>query len=389
MPAKSPSLRFLTPFVIVTFFSLVCYAIFASPPQSHRKPAKTIAPSVEVITTSPANHNITISAQGLITAPNKALSLIPQVPGVIVKTHQNFIPGGLIPAGDIILQIEQTDFKILLSEALAKLALAKASLTIEQGQQRLAKREFSLNDTFFVDDGENKALALRMPQLKQAQAQVQLAQNAVEKAHISLQRTNLTLPYDARVLSINSTTGELINQQKPVAVLTKENERWLELKFAANNIDRVTARTLKNKGSLVTFSLNNKEYQGEVISLLADLVNSTRMSGAIVDVKNFKQKPGEKRNSSLLIGTHISASITAGKINNAYAIPREALINNKHVYVVDKHKLLRSRKAILKWQSDEKVIVDIKLEANDQVITSKVFGIVAGTKVKSIKQVNL
>ena len=257
------------------------------------------------------------------------------------------------------------------------------------GQQRLAKREFSLNDTLFVDDGENKALALRMPQLKQAQAQVQLAKNAVEKANISLQRTNLTLPYDARVLSITNTTGELIPQLNPVAVLTKANERWLELKFSAKNIDRVTPRTLKNKGSLVTFSLNNKEYQGEVISLLDDLVKSTRMSGAIVEVNNLKQKSGKKLNSSLLIGAHISASITAGNINNAYKIPRAALINNKHVFVVDKHQRLASRKAILKWQSEDKVIVDITLEANDQIITSQVFGIVAGTKVNAIKHVNV
>jgi len=388
MRAKFLNFRLLIPFIIITFFSLVCYAIIASPEQSHRKAAITIVPSVEVSDTIAANHKVAISAQGLIIAPNKAISLLPQVSGVIVKAHKNFIPGGFIPAGNSIVEIEQTDFKILLSEAQAKLTLAEVSLTIEQGQQRLAKREFFLNDTLFVDDGENKALALRVPQLHRAQAQVQLAKSAVEKAQISLQRTNLSLPYAVRVLSINAATGELITQQKAVALLTKANERWLELKFPAKNIDRVKARTHKNSGSLVTFSVNNQEYQGEVISLLADLVNSTRMSGAIVEVKDLKPKLAERNNNALLIGAHVSASIMAGNIKNAYAIPRAAFINNKEVFVVDKYQYLRSRKAVLKWHSEDKVIVDIKLEANDKIITSQVFGIALGTKVKPIKQAN-
>jgi multidrug efflux pump subunit AcrA (membrane-fusion protein) len=389
MLAKISNLRIISPLFIITFFALVCYAIFASPPQSKRNAVKLIAPSVGVVTTKPMDHPVTIAAQGLIIAPHRAISLMPQVSGLIVNTHQNFIPGGLIPAGNHIVQIEQTDFKILLNEAQAKLSLAIASLTIEQGRQRLAKKEFALNDTNFVDDGENKALALRAPQLKQAQAKVQLAKNDVSKAQISLQRTNLSLPYDARVLSITTTTGEFIGLQKTIAVLTKANERWLELKFPAKYIDRLRAKTAKSKGSLVTFTLNNKSYQGEVISLLADLVNSTKMSGAIVEVKSLNPNADQQYKTSLIIGTHISATIAAGIINKAYSIPRRSFINNKQVYVVDKNQQLQSRIAALKWEFDNKAIVDIDLEENDQIVTNQIFGIVPGSKVNAIEQVKL
>ncbi len=383
------NLGILSAVCFIMLFSLALYAIFSSPPQSARAQVIRIAPSVEVITANALDHPVTITAQGLVIAPNKAISLTPQVSGLIIKTHQQFILGGLIPAGDSIIQIEQTDFKIGLNEAEAKLSLAIASLSMEQGQQRLAKKEFELNDRKFVDDGENKALALRAPQLKQAKAQVQLAKNAVTKAEISLQRTNLVLPYDARVLSITATVGEFINQQQAIAVLTKANERWLALKFPAKFIDRLTIRTPEKEGSLVSFHSNNQAYQGEVISLLADLVSATKLSGAIVNVKKLKQTTGEDFKSSLLIGTHISATITAGVINNGYAIPREALINNNHVYVVDKNQHLQSRVTTLKWESKHKAIVAINLEEHDKIITGQVFGLITGTKVKAIEQVNL
>ncbi|MFT5758815.1 MAG: RND family efflux transporter MFP subunit [Alteromonadaceae bacterium] len=393
MLVKTIKLRILAYLVIVTFFSFVCYAILSSPQQSQRKPSVAIAPSVEVISTTSRNHSVTIAAQGLIVAPNKAISLIPQVSGIITITHQNFILGGFIPAGEPIVRIEQTDYTIALDEAQAKLTLAQASLTMEQGQQRLAKKEFKLNDNKFIDDGNNKSLALRVPQLKQAQARVQLAQSEVEKARVSLKRTNLTIPYDVRILSINTTIGELINQQTAVAVLVKANKRWLALKFKAKDIDRLSARTADKKGSFVNFYLNKQTYQGEVISLLADLVSSTKMAGAIVEIIPFlspsTMDEDAKLESPLLIGTHISATIAAGTINDAYAIPIEALINNKQVFIVDSTQLLQSRPAKLQWQSKDKVIVDIKLNANDQIVTSQVFGIATGTKVNAIKRIEL
>lgn len=389
MLVKTFKLRMLTPLVIVTFFSFVCYAIFSSPEQSQRKPSVTIDPSVEVIPTISGNHSVTIAAQGLIVAPNKAISLIPQVSGVIAKIHPNFMLGGFIPAGEAIVKIEQTDYQIALDEAQAKLTLALASLTMEKGLQRLAKKEFKLNENKFIDDGENKSLALRVPQLKQAQAQVQLAQIDVEKAKLSLKRTHLTLPYDVRILSINTTIGELINQQTAVAVLVKAKKRWLALKFKAKNIDRLSARTSNEKGSFVNFYLNKQTYQGEVISLLADLVSSTKMGGAIVEVTPSTTDENTKLKSPLLIGTHISATIAAGTIHDAYAIPIGALINNKQVLVVDSHQLLQSRPAKLQWQSKGKVIVDLQLKANDQIVTSQVFGIATGTKVNAIKRIEL
>jgi RND family efflux transporter MFP subunit len=389
MLVKTFKLRMLAPLVIVTFFSFVCYAIFASPLQSQRKPSVTIAPSVEVIPTISENHSVTIAAQGLIVAPNKAISLIPQVSGVIAKAHPNFILGGFIPAGESIVKIEQTDYKIALDEAQAKLTLALASLTMEKGQQRLARKEFTLNENKFIDDGENKSLALRGPQLKQAQAQVQLAQIDVEKAQISLKRTNLTLPYDVRILSINTTIGELINQQTAVALLAKANKRWLALKFKAKDIARLSARTVDETGSLVNFYLNKQTYQGEVISLLADLVSSTKMAGAIVEVTPSTSDGNSKFESPLLIGTHVSATIAAGSIDDAYAIPIGAMINNKQVLVVDSNQLLQSRPAKLQWQFKDKVIVELQLNANDQIVTSQVFGIATGTKVNAIKRIEL
>jgi multidrug efflux pump subunit AcrA (membrane-fusion protein) len=387
MSLQKSNLRILSSLALITFFTFTCYAIFSSPPQSDRKPPNKIDPSVEVIKTEQTDHQVTISAQGLITASNKTITLASQVSGVIAKTHSNFIPGGLIPAGEVIVQIDQTDFEIALSDAQAKLILAKESLKLEQGQQRLAKREFALNNNMFVDDGENKALALRVPQLRKVQAQVLLAQNDVKKAEVSLQRTRLILSYDSRVLSVFKTQGELTNQQTSVGVLTKANEHWLELKFRAKNMGRLVTRTTESSGALVTFNINNKRYHGEVISLLADLVNATKMSGVIVEINMRSLIESEAANSALLIGTYISATIAAGTIHNAYAIPRESLINNQGVFVVDKNRLLQSRPATLKWESKDSAIVDIELEMDDQVITSQVFGIAVGTKVNAINKV--
>ena len=324
MSIQIPTRKNFLPLLLVCVFSAIGYAIFATAPQSSRIEASPQIPAVEVANIVLKNHSVSATVQGRIVAPNKPLDLKSQTSGKIVSTHPNFIVGGTIAAGEPVLQIDQTDYLIALENAQAKLIMAQAALAIEQGQKRLAEREFALNTVQYTFDGQNKALALREPQIKQAQAEVTLAKNQLNLAQLALQRTSLSFPFKVRVLSVSAGLGEYVSQQNLLATLSRADQQWLELSIPQIYLAQIRARTADAIGSSVYFKVGNTEYTAEVISIKAELNSQSRMSGLIAqvvgDLSNQTSNP-----HSLIIGTHVSASIDLGIVENALALPKQLL----------------------------------------------------------------
>lgn len=378
----------LPPLLIALLFVLVCWWLIYTPPKTQRTAPVYIKPSVEVITAQPQTLPISIDATGSIIAPQKPISLRLQVSGVIKSTHESFIEGGVIPADQTIIQIASIDYALNQEEALAKVAFAKAELAIEEGKQRLAKKEFELSDNLLIDDGENKALALRKPYLEIARANLALAKLEEQKARLALSRTQLSLPFDVRVLNVASVEGEYVDSNQLVGSIIPANERWLELKFQSKHRDRLVARSQTTPGSQVSFNFNNRTYHGEIISLKADLIANTRLSGAIVKLENEQfEKQGSLFNHSIPIGTHITASVDAGSVSNVYSIPQEAYVDNQYVFILDAENRLQKRMANITWKTGQEVLVSIALNPQEKIVTSQIFGLSVGTEVTPVQRV--
>ncbi len=372
--------RVLLPAMLATGFLIVSYALIASTPESKRRKAEYVAPLVEVMDVKESSHNVMVRAQGLVGAAGQEVALKPQVGGRIETVHPNFRPGALIPAGQTILQIEKADHEIALSEAAARLARAKASVALEKGQQQIAREEYELLGDDFDFDENSRALALRVPQLKQFEAEEAIAQSSYERAKLALARTRVTLPYDALVLDTAAAVGEIVSVGSNLGAFAQADKFWVELRVQQKYLSRLRARSSDSAGSLVTIKSNGLTYEGELVGLRANLVASTRMGGAIVEVRN-SIAPSDK--PSLLIGSHVAAEIAAGSIDGAIEVPRAALLDNALLYVVDGEQRLQNRQATVLWELPESVIIKSDLEARDTLVVSRVSGVAPGTEVRT------
>ncbi|MCJ8274127.1 MAG: HlyD family efflux transporter periplasmic adaptor subunit, partial [Psychrosphaera sp.] len=263
-----------------------------------------------------------------------------------------------------------------LQKAAAILASAQAAVTLEKGQQQLAKQTFAMANS----SGKTRSdLALRKPQLKQVNAQLTIAQINYDQAKLALKRTALTLPYDALVLETASTTGEIVAAAATMATLIRADKVWLELKVQQKYLGRLQSKMGDKPGSNVTFQSNNHTYHGQVVSIRASLTLSTAMAGVIVEVASKPSAP------QLVIGSFIEATLQAGVITNALKIPRKALIANNQIYIVDAQSKLQLRKAIIRWQLPNSLIIDANLQPPERLIVSRIAGIAPGSLVTSQK----
>ena len=101
---------------------------------------------VSVVETMPAVRDdlrTVISALGTVVAA-KEVTLKAQVSGSVQSVSFQFVPGGLIHKGDVLLTLDQADYNVQVKKARSAMENAQAAMAIEQGSQNIAREELSL-----------------------------------------------------------------------------------------------------------------------------------------------------------------------------------------------------------------------------------------------------
>ena len=163
---------------------------FAQAPSSvERDPISDLAPeqtkpTVAVIQPAPTEHALTVNLTGGVTLHGK-VKVTSEVGGRVVWVSPNFRNGGSIAANETIIRIDPAQYELELEAAAAKVAKADARVQIENAE------------------GEAPRIARAEAALKKAQAEMKLAQ-------LQLARTEISLPYDSRVVAADIDVGQFV-----------------------------------------------------------------------------------------------------------------------------------------------------------------------------------
>jgi multidrug resistance efflux pump len=161
------------------------------------------APVVEVVAAEEVPVERIVEAFGTV-VPARQVEILPEVSGRVIEFHPALEPGGIIPGGETLIKIDPEEYELALARAQAGLAEAEADLQVEQGRQIVAQREWDLFGKDWAESREDEALALREPQLRQAEARIASASSLVKQAELDLRRTEIKAPFDVLVLAVAS-----------------------------------------------------------------------------------------------------------------------------------------------------------------------------------------
>ena len=223
----------------------------------------------------------TVTATGMIEITQA--NLTPKVGGYLIK--RNFTEGSEVKAGEIIAQIEQTDYQLNLQQARAAYQSAVAKLDDLQAGSRTAELSAQLALLNASKDAMDKAIsdyqrfsvlyrqdAISAQQLdnyrvamtnsqgtyKQMAATYQLALEgnridtiksqrhivtqmdyAMQSAEINLEHTNVKAPINGRVLSKNYEIGEYIHPGAPLATIGNLSDCWVKIYIPSTLLGKV------------------------------------------------------------------------------------------------------------------------------------------------------
>jgi multidrug efflux pump subunit AcrA (membrane-fusion protein) len=194
--------RLVGPVIVLLLTVLVVKVLIQNAPQPEVGEPETVRIGVY---TQPARRTgaaAEVTVYGEV-RPRVQIDVISEVAGRITAVSPKFAEGGSLLAGEPLITIEQRDYNVALSEAKARLAARELELAQALADADVAKKQLAAEPS-------PSDLALKKPQIAQARAALEAAEIGLERAESDLQRTRVTLPFDARIIETTVDEGQYL-----------------------------------------------------------------------------------------------------------------------------------------------------------------------------------
>jgi len=365
--------------------------LIAAKPEPPRKESIKVAPLVEVVRAAPASgERAVVRGMGTV-QPARIMVLTPEVGGRVTEHHAALEPGGRLNTGDVVVQLDDRDYKLAVTRESAMVTRAKAEAALESGRKAIAEQEWramekQLGAAASVDGRE---LALRAPQGKAVAANVTAARAALSKAKLALARTSIIAPFDSFVQTESVEVGQWVGPGTPLASLVGTEHFWVEVSVPVAQLSWLgmdAAAELQPKAQVVQRLGGDEtiERSGRVVRVLDQLDPLGRMARLLIEVDDplgLAEGAGAGKNP-LRIGAYVEVSIDGQVFEKGTTLPRDAVRDGGKLWVVSQDSTLDIRPVEIRWKERDRVIIGTGLAAGEQVVISAMSAASAGMAVR-------
>ena len=347
--------------------------IFATEPTAQRTGAtRQTAMLVDVTPVQRDTVRPTIEAMGTV-QPSQDIVLSPRVSGQIVRRSASFTPGGSVQEGDTLLQIDRSDYENTLQQRQSDLQQAVSDLELERWRHKIAQREYQLRGDTLSE--KNRAPAVREPQLDAAQSRVESARAAVRQATLNLQRTTITAPFDAQILSRNVNVGSQVAPGDELGRLVGLDEYWVEATVPVSKLRWLSIP--ENGGDGSTVRIRNRtaweaeaSREGQLFRRVGTLENETRMARVLITVPDpLSYRAANAEAPTLMIGAYVEAQMQAEPPRNVVRLDRDYVREEETVWVMEDGKL-RIRDVSIVFRDAQYAYIESGLKDGARVVTT-------------------
>ncbi len=414
-------------FVPAVLVGVVVFAIAVNSKSTPElKVGKTNEKLVDVMPLTKQSIAPRVVGYGRVT-PKTECQSIAEVSGRIISVAPELERGRMVPANTLLLKIDPLDYQLNLTQAEAQLRLSQAQLnqlflkegnlktqlTLEKQRLSIGTKELQRKEKLFerglisqsaydaetqtvltsrraVEELENQLVSIPDDR-KVIQAQINVNESAVELAKRSLQRTEIYLPFQARIADVNVVKDQVVNAQQVMLKAHSLDVVEIDTQIAVDDFILLASHhTNKNaaeafrsdylnlNASVQLRSSNNQYVWPATVSRVSDSVNYNQATaGIILDVNLTDVAPlGQP---SLINGMFVEA-ILEGAPQHHYTLPESALHNNT-VYLMRNDVLFIAPVKVL-YRRDGVVAIEAEFQADDQLILNDLQPAVVGMSVR-------
>ncbi|MBD3895658.1 efflux RND transporter periplasmic adaptor subunit [Halomonas sp. ML-15] len=363
----------ITALLVLAIGLASAYWLISQPPRVERRPPPEVPPPVvDVIEAIRGPAAPQIHGYGRVLAERET-RLASRVAGRLEAFAPGVIPGRVVDAGEPLLHIDDSDYRLAVRAAQAELAQAEAERATERGEQLRAQSEYQ---SFGRElPAERRALVLREPQLRAAEAGVERARIALEQAELDLARTQLASPYQAMIQERLVGSGSEISAGTELLHLVDIAHFWVQLSLPGDALTWIDAGQTEGdvaNGAEVRLTSRGwpagAERQGQVLSVLPALDEGGLQAQLLVQVDDPLALNSD--GPALRLGDLLRAEVIANPRDDLFALPAQALRPGDEVWRLDDEDRLRRARVEVQHRGEDQVLISAGLEAGERIVVS-------------------
>ena len=365
------------PFVVlgvVIFIAVTALVIFRLSTGAKTDPQKTRLITVGTVSPLKKDLDIRLSYTADI-SPNQVVNLFSRVDGYVAKLHVD--KGDFVKAGQLLMEIDHTDYLHAVNQAKANLAASHAKVAQQKAALRnarltLDRMQALIKDQFVSQQDLDNAQVnfdAAVAALESLDAQVKQMEVALAQADTNLTYSYIRAPFAGYIAERNLDTGAYVTG---AASSTSTMSRSM---LSLHDIDRVRVLIEVVEKDIPTIQIGQKAglraeaypdrvFEGQVTRIVQALNRETRTMTVEIDLpnKDRRLKGGMFARVEVMVGTH----------PQAVQIPIDAvsrLEDTQYVFVVRDGKAQRVNVEI-GVRDDNRVEITKGLTGDETVIVS-------------------
>jgi RND family efflux transporter MFP subunit len=303
----------------------------SAPPKQQRNAPKqqSTRPIVTVVKAETSDHQAQVVGYGE-SVPRFHLKLTSEVSGRVLRLASNLVTGERFNKGELLLELEDTSYRETLRSAEYELKVAEVELLEASLNAKQAKSEWQRSG---LQGEPESALVLHEPQLKTAQAKVTLGKQTLTKARIELEKTHITAPFNALVVSRDVQPGSYVQSGSQLIELYSTDRVEIFIPLSESQWEILpSADEISSQNWPV--QLHSSDGQHSWSGYIArseqhlDTQNRQRSLVVAVDTPLDLAQP-------LYPGTFVSAAIPGRVVSETWQIPLSSITQDSTIWIVE------------------------------------------------------
>ncbi|HUW61375.1 MAG TPA: hypothetical protein VMZ06_10245 [Candidatus Bathyarchaeia archaeon] len=395
---------------------------------------RQIALRVEAMQVQPQEVPVIMVSRGETRSLN-IVAISPEVSGRVVKIHPDLKVGGVIPAGEVMFEIDARDYQSHLEEANANAEMNRQTIerlrrqfktdqdrldTFERSRELARAEHERLKELFEKDevgtrsaveqaeraynaaadqaDQMAQALALYPVRIQEAESALKAAQARRDLAEVALERTVVKAPFNARVQAVTLEKNMFVVPGANLLTLandsileisvpldSREARKWLQFKDQEKNPEDAWFRDVEPVPAEIRWTEDSEGHVWTgILHRVEKFDDQTRTVTVAVRISGENARSRDDDGLPLVQGMFCEVRIPGRAVEGAYRIPASAVSFDGVAYLAVDGRL-KAVRLTRELNIGEEAIITEGLKPGDIVVTTRLVNPLENTPLEIVK----